>query len=186
MTITNLPTADPVADPGVRLRIATVATSLSASSVSTRGISIVEGALRALGTEVDRVDIVNFPVHYVGLADAPAEWAAASATIADADAVVIGLGIHGWAPSAVSKAAIELLGSEMAGKPVAFVAGMGSTRSHLLHVPLAVSLVAERECIWVPTALEVTSDTVDTVDTHERAAELAKRLIVITRGLVVV
>jgi len=183
MTTTFIPTPD--IDGGVQptVTVATITTSLSGGSVSTRAVEIVEGHLAALGADVVRIDVAQLPPTYVGL-DSGAEWTAASELVAGADAVVLGLGIHGWAPSAISKTAIEMLGSAMAGKAVAFVAGMGSTRSHLAHTPLAVSLVAEREILWVPNVVECTSDTVEDADTAERAAVLAERLLAVTRGLV--
>lgn len=182
MTTTFIPTHDADGRFQPSITVATITTSLSDGSVSTRAVEIVEGHLAALGADVVRIDVAKLPPTYVGL-DSGTEWAAASELVAGADAVVVGLGIHGWAPSAISKTAIEMLGSAMTGKAVAFVAGMGSIRSHLAHTPLAVSLVAEREILWVPNAVECTPDTVDGADTAERAAVLAERLLAVTRGV---
>jgi len=182
MTITDITVADVNSAPkGVR--VATVATSLSSNSVSTAGLALVEAEVTRQGGVIDSLILKNMPRVVVG-DEVPAAWAEAIATVAAADAVVLGVGIHGWAPSGISKIAVELLGDSLNHKPVAFVVGMGSTRSHLAHVNLAVSLVLERDVIWVPSSLQLTEDTVNDPGSLERAAAVASALLTLTRRLV--
>jgi NAD(P)H-dependent FMN reductase len=159
------------------IRVATITTSPSSTSVSTAGIALVEAQIVGLGAVVDRINAIGLEATYGGVYPVPASWAAAAATVKAADAVVIGLPVYDWGPAGITKVATEILGAALEDKPVAFVVAMGSDRAHLAFVPLAASLVLERGIHWIPNGLQLTSDHLQSEETAERAATLAEAVL---------
>lgn len=150
-----------------------VSTSMRAGSLSRRVLVDLEARLVARGSQTTFVDLVELPVSFAGAGDVPEELALLDAQLSAADGVVIGHPVHGYSMPGATKNLLDLVGSALTDKPFAVVTAAGTTRSHLAVRDLACSLVLENGSVWFPPTVQVTSDSIDLVETAERVDEIA-------------
>ncbi|WP_315804869.1 MULTISPECIES: NAD(P)H-dependent oxidoreductase [unclassified Bradyrhizobium] len=142
-----------------------VVMSLSASEVScSRQCGpIIVSRLRERKCEVIEVDIRSLPAVWADnrqLDRYPSEYERLRVQISTSDGIVILLPIYCFGPSGSAKAVVEITSAAFAGKPVAFVVGQGSPRSHLAVRDLMTSLTFDAHAICFPRTVDVLPDDV--------------------------
>lgn len=143
--------------PAEGLRFELVSTSANPESTSRELLLEVAAALGLLGADYHVTNAAAFPVSLAGVGEPASEYVELADRVRAADGVVFAFGIHGYSAPGLTKNLVDIIGSSLGAKPVAFVTAAGSIRSHLAPCDLAVSIVQENGSFWFPTTVQVTS-----------------------------
>jgi NAD(P)H-dependent FMN reductase/catechol 2,3-dioxygenase-like lactoylglutathione lyase family enzyme len=156
-----------------------VVMSLSASEISCSrqcAPAIVQ-QLQARKFETIEIDIRSLPTLWAddrALTEYPPQYQELHAQIAAADGIFILLPIYCFGPSGSAKAVIEITSAAFSGKPVAFVVGQGTPRSHLAVRDLMTSLSFDAGALCFPKTVDVMLE--DFGAEREMSRELRVRL----------
>lgn len=167
----HVPDAGPRGD-GLRFEL--VSTSANPESTSRELLLELAAALGALGAGYHVTDAASFPLSLAGVGEPATQYGELIDRIRLADGVVFAFGIHGYSAPGLTKNVVDIIGSSLAAKPVAFVTAAGSIRSHLAPSTLAVSIVQENGSFWFPPTVQVTCRAAS--ESLEERAERLRRI----------
>ena len=172
------------------MRILVVSASLNPGSKSrVLGFEAVE-ALKALGTDVDFIDLQEFPVP---LAGSDRSWEDANVKalterLHKAGGILLSAPIYTYDLSAAAKNLVELTGEAWEGKVVGFLCAAGGMGSYMSVMSFANSLMLDFRCIILPRFVYAVSESWDGVAIKDekikaRISELAKEVTRVTAAL---
>jgi NAD(P)H-dependent FMN reductase len=164
------------------LRFELVSTSANPESTSRELLHELAAALGVLGAGYHVTDAASFPLSLAGVGEPAIEYVELIDRIRGADGVAFAFGIHGYSTPGLTKNLVDVIGSALVAKPVAFVTAAGSIRSHLAPSDLAVSIVQENGSFWFPTTVQVTSRVAS--ESPEERAERLRRIEDLASGFV--
>ncbi|WP_282078862.1 NAD(P)H-dependent oxidoreductase [Epibacterium ulvae] len=173
------------------MKIAVVSCSSAEDSVSRRAATAVADSLSPLVDSVEFYDVTSIPNFRVSdqkMNDVPAEMTTLFDAIGASDGVVFSYPIYCYTASGTTKAVTELLGPQLANKPVATVVAAGSLRSHLATGDLHLSMMFEQETFCFPRSVLVTRSDLEgetfNTEVSKRIGKLAKHFVSFTKCLV--
>lgn len=164
------------------LQFELVSTSANPESTSRELLLELAAALAVLGAGYHVTDAASFPLSLAGVGQPEPEYGELVDRIRAADGAVFAFGIHGYSTPGLTKNLVDIIGSSLVAKPVAFVTAAGSIRSHLAASDLAVSIVQENGSFWFPTTVQVTSRAAS--ESSEERAERLRRVDDLASGFV--
>ena len=134
------------------VRIALVSGSLNPESLSRQMAQHAEKALRALGADVDFIDLqeINLPMCDGDSAYSDPEVERTRSRIESAKGILIAAPVYNFYLNAAVKNLIELTGSAWEDKAVGFLNAAGGYSSYMSVMSIANSLMLDFRCVVVP------------------------------------
>jgi len=167
-----------------------ISSSLDPNSRSRLLAHAAHDKMRAAGVDPRWLDTADLSLP---LCDGETVWAHADVEllereIANADGILIAMGIYNFGPSAIAKTLVELAGPAWTEKVVAFACAAGGATGYMGAMPLANSLMLDYRAVIVPRFVYATSkafgdhEIVDE-DITVRIGQLIKDLVRMTEAL---
>ena len=134
------------------VRIALVSGSLNPESLSRQMAQHAEKALRALGADVDFIDLqeINLPMCDGDSAYSDPEVERTRSRIESVKGILIAAPVYNFYLNAAVKNLIELTGSAWEDKAVGFLNAAGGYSSYMSAMSIANSLMLDFRCVVVP------------------------------------
>ena len=154
-------------------RIEVVSTSRSRASRSRRLAAAVSVALELADSDVHATDAHDLPQVLCDgreLREYPPQYGRLAERLRGADGVVFAAPIYHYAVAAGTTALLEIVGHELASKPVALITAAGTARAHLGMASVVVPLVFGAKAFVYPTTLQEMGESAIDVERIERFA----------------
>ncbi|WP_225767703.1 NADPH-dependent FMN reductase [Inquilinus sp. Marseille-Q2685] len=154
------------------------------NSVSRASIPDLRAAFASLGNhEVMVTDVRDLPPIWVTTTTVtayPAEYQDLHRRVSAADGVIFLVPIHCYTACAPAKSISEILSTAMLWKPVGFVVGCGTHRSHLAISDLMISMIFDQQACCYPKPVHITRADID--DAGAVSHEIQERLVEFAKG----